>query len=121
MHHETIEGSVEFLTGKLGCPSCIITTTALPNEIEARLKESKEMAPTDELGEEDQAELKEKAAAAVKEGEQWAAVVKPLGDRVKMITFETGVSKETLTGQIRSQFCIKVIIVNHEKRLSVDV
>ena len=121
MHHETIEGAWSFLTENLGSPSYMITTTALPGEIEARLKESKEMGPGDELGEEDQAELKEKAAAAAKEGEQWAACAKSLGDRIKNITFETGVSKETLGAQIRSQFCIKVILVNHEKRLSVDV
>ena len=43
------------------------------------------------------------------------------GDRVKDIQLDTAVSKETLTSKIRSQFCVKVIIVNHDKRLNVDV
>ena len=41
-------------------------------------------------------------------------------NRVKQIKLDTGVSKESLTAEIRSQFSAKVILVNHEKRISVD-
>lgn len=71
MYHETIEKSLEFLSGCFGSPSHLITTTASPTELELRLKEQKEMGAGDELGEEDQAELKEKAAAAAKELEKY--------------------------------------------------
>lgn len=41
-------------------------------------------------------------------------------NRVKQITLDTGVSKESLVAEIRSQFSCKVILVNHEKRINVD-
>jgi len=37
-----------------------------------------------------------------------------------MIEFDTACSKESLVAEIRSQFCAKVILVNHEKRIEVD-
>lgn len=40
--------------------------------------------------------------------------------RVKLIELDTGCSKESLTEEIRSKFCAKVILVNHEKRIEVD-
>lgn len=36
------------------------------------------------------------------------------------LTLDTTTSKETLCEEIRSHFCCKVVIVNHEKRLTVD-
>lgn len=42
------------------------------------------------------------------------------GGRFKNISFQTDVSKETLTADVRSKFCAKVILVNHEKRIDVD-
>jgi len=36
------------------------------------------------------------------------------------MAIDTGVSGETLTGKISDQFKAKVLIVNHEKRLTVD-
>jgi len=37
------------------------------------------------------------------------------------MAFDTGCSKESLTEEIRSSFCAKVILVNHEKRYDVDI
>ena len=121
LYHETVEASIAFLTGAFGAPTQLITTTAIQSEIVRRFKEGKEMGEADELGEEDQQELKDRAAAAQKEAEQMQAALAQFGDRVKEISLDTGVSKETLTSELRSQFCVKVIIVNHDKKLNVDV
>lgn len=40
--------------------------------------------------------------------------------RVQWIELDTACSKESLVAQIRSEFCAKVILVNHEKRIEVD-
>lgn len=40
--------------------------------------------------------------------------------RVKQIDLDTTCSKESLQAEIRSKFCAKVILVNHEKRIEVD-
>ena len=97
MHHETIEKACEVLVGAFGVPTSLITTTAIPQEIEARYRESKEMGAEDELPEDAVAELKEGAANAGKELEKWQAALAAYGDRVKQVTFDTGVSRETLT------------------------
>jgi hypothetical protein len=121
LYHETVEASMAFLTGAFGAPTQLITTTAIQSEIVRRFKIAKEMGDADELGEEDQQELKDRAAAATKEAESMSAALAQFGDRVKEISLDTGVSKETLTNELRSQFCVKVIIVNHDKKLNVDV
>lgn len=121
IYHESIEAGGAFMSGEFGAPTYLISTTAIPAEIESRYRKSKEMEDGAELGEEDKAELADGASAAAKNLEQWTAFVGQFGDRVKQITFDTGVSQETLTAEIRSQFCVNVIIVNHEKRLNVDV
>ena len=41
--------------------------------------------------------------------------------RLQKITFETGVSMETLKTNIRAKFSAKVVLVNHEKRIDVDI
>ena len=69
LYHETVEASIAFLTGAFGAPTQLITTTAIQSEIVRRFKEGKEMGEADELGEEDQQELKDRAAAAQKEAE----------------------------------------------------
>lgn len=63
-YHETVDAAVAFLTGAFGAPTQLITTTAIQSEIVKRFKEGKEMAEADELGEEDQQELKDRQAAA---------------------------------------------------------
>lgn len=117
-HHETVEAHAAFLLANLGCPSFIINTVADAKEIETRFKEKNEI--TEDLGEEDAAALKEKAAQAVTDREKlmgaWADVLK----RVKVITQDTTMSKESLVAALRAQFCAKVILVNHEKRIQVD-
>ena len=120
-HHETVEKTLDFLSGSFGTPSALITTACDAKEIESRYKKDKEMEAEAELGEDDVNELKDRAAAAVKDAEKWRAAIGAFGDKVRDITFETGVSDETLSGEIRQQFCAKVIIVKHDKRHNVDV
>lgn len=117
-HHEKVEDHAAFLLNKLGCPTYLISCSADAKEIENRFKEKNEI--TEDLGEEDAAALKEKATAAAEDREKlfaaWADVMK----RVKVINQDTAMSKESLQAAVRAQFCAKVILVNHEKRISVD-
>lgn len=71
LHHESIEGAFKFFCGAFGTPGCVIESKALANEIESRLKEQKEMGDGDELGEEDQQDLKDRAAEWAKQQEEW--------------------------------------------------
>lgn len=117
-HHETIEAAATFLASNLGTPSCIITCTADIKEIEQRYKDKNEIA--EDLGEEDAQALKDKAAAAAEDGQKLVACWSDIIARVEQITFKTDVSKEAMTADVRSKFCAKVILVNHEKRIEVD-
>lgn len=77
LHHETIEAAATFFSANLGTPSCIITCTADAKEIEQRYKDKNEIA--EDLGEEDAAALKEKAATAAEDGQKliacWAEII----------------------------------------------
>lgn len=73
----------------------------------------------DEIGEEDQARIKEEASAADTERQAYLDEYHGL-DKVVHVQLDTAVSKESLAAQLRSNFCAKVILVNHEKRLAVD-
>lgn len=117
-HHETIEAAATFFASNLGTPSCIITCTADIKEIEQRYKDKNEIA--EDLGEEDAQALKDKAAAAAEDGQKLLACWSDIISRVEQITFKTDVSKEAMTADVRSKFCAKVILVNHEKRIEVD-
>jgi len=96
----------------------MITCTAAASEIEARYKEKNEIA--DELPEEEKNSLAEKGAQAVEDAARLRTCWSDVINRVKQIPLDTGVSKESLVADIRSQFSAKVILVNHEKRIGVD-
>lgn len=64
--------------------------------------------------------LKEKAAAAAEDMQRLRQCWADIMSRVVCIDMDTTCSKESLVEEIRSKFCAKVILVNHEKRIEVD-
>lgn len=118
-HHETVDLAAAFLLSNLGTPTNIITCVADAETIEARFKTKNEMEG--ELDEEAKNSLAEAAAKATEDLARLKHCWNDVINRVKLIEIETGVSKETLTADIRSRFQAKVILVNHEKRIDVDV
>lgn len=118
-YHESVEAGLAWLCENFGAPSTVITCKAEQKEIEGRWREAKEMGPDDEIGEEDKAALDE---ANKKEVTDLLAVTDCAAGMNKLVTtIETGVSKEALTEELRQIFCAKVVIVNHERRLTTDV
>ena len=117
-HHETVEAWGNFLASNIGAPSFLVVCSAGEKDIEKRYAEKNEL---DAATEEDQAMLKEKSAAAVEDVSKLKACWGDMMSRVKEINLDTSCSKESLTEEIRGRFCAKVILVNHEKRIEVDV
>ena len=117
-YHETVEQMSDFLSSNFGSPSCIINCKADAKEIQQRFKDKNEI--TDDLGEEDVANLNEKIAAAAQDAANLKAHLAAVLNRIQQIEFDTGCSRENLNAQIRAQFSSKVILVNHEKRIDVD-
>lgn len=118
-YHEKVEDAAAFLMNNLGAPSYVITCTADEKIVTDRYKEKNEI--TEELGEEDAAALKEKAAQGAADNQTLATCWSEIMGRLQKITFETGVSMETLKTNIRAKFSAKVVLVNHEKRIDVDI
>lgn len=117
-HHDSVEKAMRFYSANMGAPCYIISCQAEQKEIERRFREKNEMG--DEIGEEDQARIKEEAAAADAERQAYVDDVREFGDKVVQVALDTAVSKESLAAQLRSNFCARIILVNHEKRLNVD-
>lgn len=117
-YHESVDAMADFLVKNLSAPSYMINCTADAKEIEKRFKEKNEIA--EDLGEDDQNMLKEKAAQATEDCQRLRQCWSDIMGRVKVIDMETDCSKESLVEEIRSKFCAKVILVNHEKRIEVD-
>ena len=117
-HHETVEEAATFLLNTLGRPAYLINCQADAKEIEGRFKTKNEI--TEDLGEEDAQALKDKAAKAIEDMQKLRTCWDSIINRVTQIEFDTGCSKESLIAEIRSKFCAKVILVNHERRFSVD-
>lgn len=96
-----------------------MTCLADAKEIDARYKEKNEI--TEEIPEEEVAALREKANQFEVDH---AKILEVFDDKIKLVKqvdVETGVSKETMRGQISKLFKARVVLVNHEKRLEVDV
>jgi len=78
-----------------------------------------------EEGNEVTEELQEEFAEQLKESEEQSRKVRDIVEetfgKVEIIgDVESDVSLETTVARLRTQFCAKVVIVNHEKRLAVD-
>jgi len=120
LYHEDMGAGWTFLCNTFGAPTCVITTTASQKEIEARFRVSKEMGAEDEIGEEDKAALDEAAKKETDDAQKLSDLLAG-NSRISKLSLDTTSSKETLLEEMRANFCVKVVIVNHEKRLVVDV
>lgn len=74
----------------------------------------------DEIGEEQQEEVKNNLAAYKDAEELFHDAYLGFGKRVKMIDLATDTSLESTLDKLAQQFMPKVVLVNHEKRLAVD-
>ena len=65
--------------------------------------------------------LKERTATAATDLETLQGCWSSIWSRIQQVEFDTACSKEILLQKIREQFSAKVILVNHEKQIDVDV
>lgn len=115
--HETPEAFVTFASENLGTPNSIIFANCDTKEVEARWKKENEAEEIDEATAET---LKTQEEEFKTQKEQFGAALEKFDGKCETINFKTDDSLETLTASVRSTFCAKVILVNHESRLGVD-
>ena len=113
--HESVKAFIEFTTSNLGSPSSIILASCEQKEIEARYKKESEV---EEIGEEAAEELKQQGEAFEKQKAEFTEALE--GTSCQQHVFDTAQSMESLSAAVRGAFCAKIILVNHESRLSVD-
>jgi hypothetical protein len=105
---------IEFAQGQFGPCSFWVNCACETKCIEERYKKKNE---TEEIGEDVAAELAEQLKSAEACCKEFDTAIPNAKCRINV---QTDVSMETLQGNLRGQFAAKVVIVNHEKRLSVD-
>jgi len=112
--HKTATEFLAFANKEFGACKMYINACASNAEIVKRFKTKNEIEG--DLGEEQAAELAEQAKAAEAMLAEIAGVCPDATCRI----IKTDVSLESLSSSLAKQFKPKVLIVNHEKRLSVD-
>jgi len=117
--HTSAEEFVKWFSGHFGSPSFILKLQADKPIIEDRYRKRNEVEG-EELNEDQQAELAEMKKKAETEAKQFAAAIAECGGKTQEIELSTDASLESTLETLRSKFCAKVILVNHEKRLPVD-
>ena len=115
--HETAEAFIQFASSNLGAPNSIIIANCDQKEIENRYKKENEV---EELDEGAQEVLKTQQEEFDVQKSQLTAALEQFEGKCNTLTFQTDQSLESLTAAVRSSFCAKVILVNHESRLCVD-
>ena len=115
--HETAEAFIEFASSNLGAPNSFIIANCDQKEIEARFKKENEVEELDEGAAET---LKTQQEEFDTQKGQITAALEQFEGKCETLSFQTDQSLESLTAAIRASFCAKVILVNHESRLSVD-
>ena len=113
--HDTAEAFIEFASSNLGAPNSIIIANCDQNEVNNRYKKDNEVEELDEGAQETL-----KAQADEFEAQKTSLVTCLEQTNCEVLNFQTDQSAESLTSAVRAAFCAKVILVNHESRLSVD-
>ena len=113
--HDTAEAFIEFASANLGAPNSIIIANCDQNEVNNRYKKDNEVEELDEGAQETL-----KAQADEFEAQKTSLVTCLEQTNCEVLNFQTDQSAESLTSAVRAAFCAKVILVNHESRLSVD-
>ena len=117
--HPRIDQFTYFLAEKLGTPSAILPCQCEKASVIARLKKKLEI---EEVGEEQQEELQLQENAFNENlfylSQNYQTKIEQGG--LRFINIGTEASEETLSLELKELFAPKVILVNHEKRLTVD-
>lgn len=115
---KSAEQFVLWFSGAFGNPSFHLSLIVDKAIIEERYKKKNEVE-AEELNEDQQAEIKAGEKAADAEAKSYALAYAQIGEP-RMITVNTDASLESTLERLRSDFCAKIILVNHENKLEVD-
>ena len=110
---------MRWFSGHFGSPSFLLKLQADDPIIKDRYKKRNEVEG-DDLNEDQLAELAESKKKADTEAKSFAAALAECGGKTNEMDLNTDASLESTLETLRSKFCAKVILVNHEKRLPVD-
>jgi hypothetical protein len=112
--HEKAEDFIAFASSNFGAPNSIIIANCDQKEIETRWKKENEAEEVDEATQET---LKTQLDEFENQKGALCAALEQFEGKCETLNFQTDQSRETLTAAVRSNFCAKVILVNHESRL----
>ncbi len=113
---KTNEEFVEFLDN-IGPPTNILRCLTEDGIIRQRFKTKNE---TEEIGEEQDEAFKAEEAAQRDTNAFFEQHYAQFGNRVVQTDLNTEFSEETTFGELKKQFACQVVLINHEKRLTVD-
>jgi adenylate kinase family enzyme len=120
--HKSADEFLRWFSGEFGAPTFQLNLTCDKGIIMERFKEKNGIGEGDELNEDQTAELVQQAKAADAEKKQIDACLKDIGGKTKIIDgFSTDTSEESTKERLRSEFCAKIILINHDPKLEVDV
>jgi hypothetical protein len=106
------------LLDQIDLPDFVVSLEVSNETVEQRWSKANEDG---EVGEEQKEEFKQQVVADKKAKEQFSAKYQALESRINLVSLSTDSSLETTLNELNSKFSPKVILVNHEKRLGVDV
>jgi hypothetical protein len=118
--HKSAGDCMRWFHETFGRPSFHVFLTVDNNIIEDRFRVSKEMDAGAELGDEHKEALQEKKAAGEAEKKAVDAALAEFGGKTRLISLTTDKSLETIMNELRSQFCAKVVLINHDNGIPVD-
>lgn len=117
--HKNAEAFVNWFATCFGCPSFHLQLAVDKAIIEERYKKKNEIEAEGEINEDQQAEIKAGEKAAEAELKSFALAFSSIG-QPREIFLNTDCSLESTLEKLRSDFCAKIILLNHENRLNVD-
>lgn len=117
--HKTADAFVNWFSSEFGAPSFHLQLQADKDLIYERFRKRNEIEG-DELSEDQLAELESQKKAAETEKKLIDQALKEYGGKTRVIELNTDASLESTLERLRSDFCAKVILINHENRLHVD-
>lgn len=117
--HKTADAFVHWFASEFGAPSFHLQLQADKDLIQERFRKRNEIEG-DELNEDQLAELESQKKAAEAEKKVIDQALKDCGGKTRVIELNTDASLESTLERLRSDFCAKVILINHENRLHVD-
>lgn len=118
--HDSADKFLSWFESHFGVPSFHLFCTVDKAMIEARFKERNDMDKSADLEDDHKDELDQKAKAAVAERNIIEQLMKLQYIKTRVREISTDASLESTWEQLRSYFCAKVILINHDSSLTVD-